>query len=256
MSYQTIVYESREQIGIIRFNRPERLNAISCQLAAELIQVVENIAQDQNVRVVILTGTGRAFCAGADIKEMSDPNAQQLSLGVGSFFDKLACLSKPVIAAINGIANGGGVEIALACDFRLASEAASFGFGEVNLGIIPAGGGTARLPRLIGMPKAKEMLYFGTMLSVDEAYHLGLVNKVVPNDKLMDEAYTWAARLKEKPPLSLKMLKSCVDTGTRMDLYAAIDYEAKCAAILRASDDYKEGVKAFVEKRKPVFKGK
>jgi enoyl-CoA hydratase len=256
MRYEAIIYEKKEQVGIIALNRPERLNAINYQLASELTQVIDRIAEDEGVRAVILTGAGRAFCAGADIKDMADPKAKRLPLGVGNFFDKIEALNKPVIAAINGPANGGGVELALVCDFRIASESANFGLGEVKLGVIPAGGGTARLPRLIGIPKAKEVLYFGNLISAQETYRLGLVNKVVSAEKLMEEAYAWAAELKERPPLSLQMLKSCVNTGMRMDLSAAIDYEAKCSAILSASEDHKEGVKAFVEKRQPVFKGK
>ncbi len=256
MAYETIIYQKANHIGVITLNRPQQLNAISYQLAMDLIQALDEIAEDREVRVIILTGAGRAFCAGADIKEMNDPNAKRLPEGGALFFDKIEALSKPVIAAINGPANGGGVELALACDFRLASEAAGFGFGEVKLGVIPAGGGTARMPRLIGAPKAKEMLYFGNIINAEEAYRLGLVNKVVSAEKLMDEANGWAAELKERPPLSLKMLKSCVNIGMRMDISAAVDYEAKCAAILRESEDFKEGVRAFVEKRKPVFKGR
>jgi enoyl-CoA hydratase len=256
MTYETIIYEKTKQLGIIKLNRPERLNAINNQLAVELIQVLDNIAQDQDVRAVILTGVGRAFCAGADIKEIVDPMAKKLTLGRGCFFDRLEALDRPVIAAINGLANGGGVELVLACDFRIAAETASFGFGEVNIGVIPAGGGTARLPRLIGIPKTKEMLYFGKTFGVEDMYRCGLVNKVVPNDQLMKEAYAWAAELREKPPLSLKMLKSCINNGMQMDIGTAIDYEAKCIDILNASEDRTEGVKAFVEKRKPIFKGK
>lgn len=256
MHESIVLFEKKAQVGVVTLNRPERLNAINYQLATEITRLLDRIAKDRGIRVVVLTGAGRAFCAGADIKEMADPKARRLPLGVGSFFDKIEALDKPVIAAINGPANGGGVELALACDFRLASETANFGLGEVKLGLIPSGGGTARLPRLIGIPKAKEILYFGNLIGAQEAYQLGLVNKVVPIDKLMEEAYVWAAELKERSPLALQMLKSCVNTGSRMDLYAAIDYEAKCSTILFESEDSREGLSAFVEKRKPMFRGR
>jgi enoyl-CoA hydratase len=165
-------------------------------------------------------------------------------------------MGKPVIAAINGACNGGGLEIALCCDFRIASEAATFGLGEVKIGVIPAAGGTARLPRLIGATRAKEFLYFGNRIDAQEAGRLGLVNRVVAPENLMGEAKKWAAELAERPPLSLKMLKSCVNLGMQMDLPGAIDYEARCVAILMKSEDRMEGIRAFVEKRKPVFKGR
>ncbi len=203
-----------------------------------------------------MTGAGRGFCAGADIKDMADPSAKPLPIGKRyTFFNKLEDLEKPVIAAINGPCNGGGLEIALCCDFRIASEAANLGLGEVKLGVIPAGGGTARLPRLIGPGRAKEFLYFGNRIDGKEAYDIGLVNRVVPASELMPEAKRWAAELAERPPLSLKMLKYCVNLGMQMDLLGAIDYEGRCAAVLRNTEDHKEGVTAFVEKRKPVFKG-
>ncbi|MBM3141507.1 MAG: enoyl-CoA hydratase/isomerase family protein [Chloroflexi bacterium] len=257
MKYETIIYEKEDGVCIITLNRPDRLNAINFQLAFELNEVLDKIDQDEGARTVILTGAGRGFCAGADIKEMADPNAKRLPIGMRyTFFNKLEDLGKPVIAAINGPCNGGGLEIALCCDFRIASEAANFGLGEVKLGVIPAGGGTARLPRLIGPARAKEFLYFGNRVDAQQAYQIGLVNKVVTSEELMAEAKNWAAELAERPPLSLKMLKYCVNLGMQMDLLSAIDYEAKCAAILRNTEDAIEGVKAFVEKRKPVFKGR
>lgn len=257
MAYETLIYEKEGGVGIITLNRPERLNAINFQLAIELDQLLNEILEDTEARTLILTGAGRGFCAGADIKEMADPQAKRLPVGRRyTFFNKIDDLDRPVIAAINGPANGGGLELALACDFRIASEAANFGLGEVKLGVMPAGGGTARLPRLIGVSRAKEFLYFGNRIDAEEAQRIGLVNRVVPAEKLMDEAKAWATELAERPPLSLKMLKYCVNLGMQMDLLGAIDYEAKCAAILTASEDSVEGVRAFVEKRKPVFKGR
>jgi len=219
--------------------------------------MMAEIEDDPEVRIIILTGAGRGFCAGADIKAMADPNAKPLPIGRRyTFFDKLEDLSKPVIAAINGACNGGGLEIALCCDFRIASEEATFGLGEVKLGVIPAGGGTARLPRLIGIGRAKEFLYFGNRVSANEACQIGMINKVVSPAELMPEAKRWAAELVERPPLSLKALKYCVNVGMQMDLSSAIEYEAKQAAILTKTEDVVEGMRAFVEKRKPVFKGR
>jgi enoyl-CoA hydratase len=257
MSYKTIRLEKENGLRILTLNRPDRLNAINYDLALDLENITAEIEEDGEARVVIVTGAGRGFCAGADIKEMADPNAKKLPLGRRyTFFNKLEDLTKPVIAAINGACNGGGLEIALCCDFRIASEAASFGFGEVKIGVIPAAGGTARLPRLIGPARAKEFLYFGNRVDAQEAYRIGLVNKVVPPENVMTEARKWAMELAERPPLSLKMLKYLVNLGMQMDLLGAIDYEAKCAAILMNSEDRTEGIRAFVEKRKSVFKGR
>jgi len=257
MTYETLIFEKEEGIRVITLNRPERLNAINYQLVLDLEKVLDEIEKDEEARTVILIGAGRGFCAGADIKDLADPRAKRLPIGKRyTFFNKLEDLEKPVIAAINGPCNGGGLELALCCDFRIASEAANFGLGEVKLGIIPAGGGTARLPRLIGPGPAKEFLYFGNRVDAKEAYRIGLVNRMVPNEELMAEAKTWAAELAERPPLSLKMLKYCVNLGTQMDLLGAIDYEAKCAAVLQNTEDHEEGARAFVEKRKPEFKGR
>jgi len=257
MNYKTILLEKEGGIRILTLNRPDRLNAINYDLALELEQVTAEIDEDTEARVLIITGAGRGFCAGADIKEMADPNAKQLPLGKRyTFFNRLEDLGKPVIAAINGACNGGGLEIALCCDFRIASEAATFGLGEVKIGVIPAAGGTARLPRLIGATRAKQFLYFGNRIDAPEAGRMGLVNQVVAPENLIRETKKWAAELAERPPLSLKMLKSCVNLGMQMDLPGAIDYEAKCVAILMNSEDRMEGIRAFVEKRKPIFKGR
>ena len=257
MAYETLIYEKDGGIAIITLNRPDRLNAINYQLAIELDGLVAEIEEDPDARVVILTGAGRGFCAGADIKAMADPNAKPLPVGRRyTFFNRLEDMGKPVIAAINGACNGGGLEIALCCDFRIASEEATFGLGEVKLGVIPAAGGTARLPRLIGIGRAKEFLYFGNRVNAQEALRIGMINKVVPPAELLPEAKRWAAELVERPPLSLKALKFCVNVGMQMDLASAVEYEAKQAAILTKTEDVVEGMRAFVEKRKPVFKGR
>ena len=253
MKFETLIFDKEDGIRIITLNRPERLNAISMQLIRDLEKVLAEIDEDGEARAVILTGAGRGFCAGADVKE---PDADKLPTGRNTFFSKLEDVKKPVIAAINGHCNGGGLELALCCDFRIAAEGAYFGAGEVKLGVMPGGGGTARLPRLIGPGRAKEFLYFGNRIDAHEAYRIGLVNKVVSLEKLMEEARRWAAELAERPPLSVKMIKDCVNLGMQMDLAGALDYEAKCSAVLAKSEDKIEGIQAFVEKRKPVFKGR
>ncbi|MDY6906793.1 MAG: enoyl-CoA hydratase/isomerase family protein [Chloroflexota bacterium] len=257
MAYQTLIYQKEEGIGMVTLNREDRLNAINYQLAVDLEALVDEAFDDPEVRVLVLTGAGRGFCAGADIKELTDPTAKPLPIGRRyTFFNKLEDVSKPVIAAINGACNGGGLELALCCDFRIASTAATFGLGEVKLGVIPAGGGTARLPRLIGPGRAKEFLYFGNRIGAEEAYTIGLVNKVVAPEELIAEAKKWAAELAERPPLSLRALKYCVNVGMQMSLLEALEYESKSAATLLSSEDRMEGMRAFIEKRKPEFKGR
>jgi enoyl-CoA hydratase len=222
-----------------------------------MINLLDVVEEDESVRCVILTGAGRGVCAGYEIKDLANPNSKQVSREQSQyFFSKVENLSKPIIAAINGPCNGGGLEIALCCDFRLAFEMASLGLGEVKLGVMPAGGGTARLPRLIGKGRAKELMLFGEIIDAQAAYRIGLVNKVISQESLVLEAEKWAMTLAERSPLSVKMIKSCVILGMDMDLRGAIDYETKCSLILMNSEDSREGARAFVEKRKPVFKGR
>lgn len=258
MNYETLILEKLGGVRIVTLNRPDRLNALNSQLLFELSKLIVELEEDAECVSVIITGAGRGFCAGADIKEMARSNEAQRPAGSSRFslFNRLEELGKPVIAAINGPCNGGGLEMALCCDFRISSEAASFGFGEVKLGVIPAAGGTARLPRLIGPARAKRFLYFGNVTGPEEAYNLGIVDKVVPPEELIPEAKKWASELSERPPLSLRMLKNCINIGMQMSLLDAIDYEAKCITILRNTEDRAEGMRAFVEKRKPIFKGR
>jgi len=261
MGYEDITYEKDEGTVLITLNRPDSLNALSARLARELIQVADEIANDDSVRVLVITGSGRAFSAGADLKEAMAQAEASLAAGLAQgkpipLFTSIASIDKPVIAAINGLALGGGCELALACDLRIASTAATFGFAEIKIGAIPAGGGTIRSPRLIGPAMAKELLFFGDPISADEAYRIGLVNKVVAPESLLDEARKWAKTLAGRPPLALRAAKSCVDVGMQMSLPAAIEFEAREAAILIKTEDSVEGIKSFIEKRRPVFKGK
>ncbi len=259
MTYETLLVEKENKICIITFNRPKSLNAINYQLVMDFEAALTMAEVEEEIRCVILTGTGRAFCAGADIKEtmVEGPNRKQLPIRRRyTFFSKLEDFDKPVIAAINGVCIGGGLELALCCDFRLASEDAKIGLGEVKLGVIPAGGATARLPRLIGIGPAKEFLYFGNPCDGKEACRIGIVNRAVPSSKLMIEAKKWAHELCERAPLSLKMLKYCVNLGMNMDLLGAVQYEQQCATVLDGTEDIREGTQAFLEKRKPVFKGR
>lgn len=261
MSYKELRYEKEGRIGIITLNRPKRLNALSFQLNNEISAVFDEIENDDDVQVVIFTGGDKVFSAGADIKERSSVDITQSQAYFGQlkthdFCCKIENFEKPVIAAISGVAVGGGCELAMVCDLRIASETARFGLSEVNIGVMPTAGGTQRLPRLIGITKAKELLYTGEFIDAQEAYRIGLVNKVVPVDQLMIETRDLAKKIAAKPPLSVKYLKRAVNIGMQLDLSSALDYESQIAAMLSCSEDRKEGFQAFVEKRKPVFKGR
>jgi enoyl-CoA hydratase len=256
MAYETIICEKEEKVAIVTLNRPDRLNAISNNLAVELEAVFKELDRDENVRAVILTGAGRAFCAGRDIKEMSETKPPLIRSRT-TFFEVIENTRKPVLAAINGPAIGGGLEIALVCDFRIASEAATFGFGEVKIGVMPMGGGTVRVPRLTGVGKAKELLYFGNQIDAQEAYRIGLANKVVPAANLIAEVSNWARELAARPPIALQMLKAMVNVGMQINsLVGAFEFEQKCGSLLLQTEDSREGIRAFADKRKPLFRGR
>ena len=260
MSYKNLLYEKEDGIGIVTINRPEVLNALSSEVFAELYDLFNKIEDDPDVRVVILTGGGdKAFVAGADIDDMQPRS----SIGVISFqtagrkaMDVIYNLSKPVIAAINGYAFGGGCELATWCDLRIASEKARFGQLEINLGIIPGGGGTQRLTRLVGMTKAKELIFTGDVIDADTALSIGLINKVVPAESLIDEAKQMAQKILSKSGIALYYAKKAINSGADMSLPAALDFEERCFALCFATEDQKEGMKAFLEKRSPEFKNK
>ena len=252
-----LVYEKKGKIAYMTINRPEALNAMDPETFEEFSQALIDFKGDDERWVAIVTGAGeRAFCAGADIKKMLPYLKERRVQGLPPSLMRGLELSKPVIAAVNGIAFGGGLEIALSCDFRIAAESASFGVPEVNLGLIPGWGGSARLPRFIPRAKAAEMLMTGLPIDAQEALRIGLVNKVVPPPQLMAAAEELAQRLGELPPLAVGAAKEMVIHGPEMSLENALMLEAKLGDRLSASEDAAEGRAAFVEKRKPVFKGK
>ncbi len=260
MTYQTILYEKADGIGKVTLNRPDSLNALNSAVYSELYDVFEAIENDDDVRVVVLTGAGeKAFAAGSDVVEMQQMTTLEIQKFVATIrkaSDRIYSLSKPTIAAISGYALGGGCELAMCCDLRIASERARFGQPEINLGLIPGACGTQRLPRLVGVAKAKEMIYLGDMIKADEALRLGLVNKVVPPETLMEEAMDWATKLAGKSLPVLTMAKRAIDTGVDTDITSGLNMEARCVALCFATQDQKEGMKAFLEKRKAEFKNK
>jgi enoyl-CoA hydratase len=260
VTYKTILYEKANNIAKVTLNRPEALNALNSTVYNELYDVFEAIENDDEVRAVILTGSGeKAFAAGSDVAEMANMDpiaAQKFMATIRKASDRIYSLTKPTIAAIHGYTLGGGNELAMCCDLRIASEKARFGQPEINLGLIPGASGTQRLPRIIGVAKAKEMIFLGDMIDAATALNLGLVNKVVPPDKVMEEAMAWAAKLASKSSPVLAMAKMAINTGLDTDLASGLTIETKCDALCFATEDQKEGMKAFLEKRKVVFKNK
>ena len=259
MAYETIIVEIEEGIATVTLNRPDVLNALNSQVFNELADAAENLGADDSVRVVIITGGDKVFAAGADIKAMASLSAVDITTsGRPSMrtFHLLENIHKPVIAAIAGYALGGGCELTLVADVRIAADNAQFGLPEIKLGILPGGGGTQRLPRLIGAGKAKELIFSGDFINAEEALRVGLVNKVVPADQLMTEAKKMAKKFAARGAVAISLAKSCVNEGLRMDLKMGLQYEHKCFALLFATEDQKEGMNAFVEKRKPNFKGR
>ncbi len=257
MNYQHILVSKEGPIGIVRLNRPKVLNALSLDLVRELVEALEELDKDHSVYVIIITGDEKAFAAGADLKEMSDATPVSLLLGRRfEYWDRFRKISKPIIAAVSGYCLGGGNELAMNCDIIIASETASFGQPEVNVGIMPGAGGTQRLPRLVGKQKAMEMILIGKSISADEAYRIGLVNRVVPVESLMDEAKKMANEIASKPPISVRAAKEAILKAQDTTLEVGLDFERKAFYTLFATEDAREGMKAFLEKRKPVFKEK
>ena len=258
-SYETILVERRGRVAIITINRPEKRNALNIQTRAEGAAVLDELRADESVRVVVFTGAGdKAFIAGADIAEFADRTAiaqREVMLERG-LFNAIDTFPKPVIAMVNGYCLGGGCELALACDIRIASDKASFGQPEINLGIIPGGGGTQRLTRLVGEGKAMELILTGAIIDAQTAFNLGLVNHVVPAEQLETKTMEIANRIAEKSPIALRLAKEAIKLASRSNLDEGLRREVDLFALCFSSADKDEGVKAFLEKRKPEFKGK
>jgi len=260
VEFKHIVFEKSEGIATITLNRPEALNAFSKEVVDEVLQALQDVRNDENIRVVVLTGAGeRAFSAGADIKAMKGMNAlkaRELSLMGEKLCRAFEDSEKPVIAALNGYALGGGLEVAMSCDLRIASETSRMGQTEINIGLIPGWGGTQRLTRLIGRTKAKELIYTGKMIDARTAEQLGIVNMVVPADKFRETVRQFALDLATKAPVALRVAKSLIDKGAEIGLDSALALEREGFGVVASTDDLQEGVSAFMEKRKPDFKGR
>jgi enoyl-CoA hydratase len=257
-SYETLLLERRGRVALLTINRPAKLNALNIQTRAEGAAALDELREDESVRVVVITGAGeKAFVAGADISEFEGRTAvSQRDVMTGrSLFTAVDTFPKPVIAMVNGFCLGGGCELALSCDIRVASERARFGQPEINLGIIPGGGGTQRLTRLVGEGKAMELILTGDMIDAQQAYSLGLVNAVFPAEELEAKTMEMANRIAEKSPVALRMAKEAVKTAARANLDEGLRREIDLFALTFSSQDKDEGVRAFLEKRKPDFKG-
>src|SRR3954452_22071358 len=258
-SYETLLLEKRNRVAIITINRPDKRNALNIKTREEGAALLEELRNDSSVGVVVFTGAGdKAFIAGADIGEFAGRTSiTQRDVMMGrSLFTAIDSFPKPVIVMVNGYCLGGGCELALSCDLRIASDRASFGQPEINLGIIPGGGGTQRLTRLVGEGKAMELILTGDIIDARTAFNLGLVNMVVPAADLKAKTMEIANRISEKSPIALRMAKEAVRAASRSSLDEGLRREVDLFALCFSSEDKDEGVKAFLEKRKPAFKGK
>lgn len=256
----TISYEAQEHVAILTINRPEALNALNIDVLKELEQTIAQAEADSNIYVLIITGAGKAFVAGADIAQMKDLSAVEAK-AFGEFgnlvFSKIEMLSKPVIAAINGYALGGGCELAMSCDIRLAGTKAKFGQPEVGLGITPGFGGTQRLPRIVGASKAKELIYTASTIGADEALSIGLVSKVVPDEELMNTALAMANKIAQNAQIAVRQSKDAINKGMQSDITTGLGYEAQAFGLCFSTEDQKDAMTAFVNKSKvTAFKNK
>ena len=260
MPYENVNLEVQGHVGFIKINRPKALNALNSATLDDLLGAVDELSCNDAVRVVVVTGEGnKAFVAGADIQEM-----QPMSPVEGMSFSQkghiamsaLEALDKPVIAAVNGYALGGGFELALACDIIYASEKARLGFPEVTLGILPGFGGTQRTARLVGPAKAKELIFTGKVITAGEAYEMGLLNKVVADDQLMTAVEELASKILSAGPVGIRLAKTCISRGLSMDIATGLDFEAEAFGLCFGTEDQKEGMTAFLEKRTPTYHGR
>ena len=260
MNDNLLIEEEKNGISTLTLNRPEVMNSFNFAMLDALKEKIESLRFRSDIRVVIITGAGeKAFCAGADLKEratLTDIQVRQFILTIRNLFTSIETLNKPVIAAVNGIALGGGTELALACDIRIASTTASLGLTETRLAIIPGAGGTQRLPRLIGKGKAKELIFTGRRVDAEEALDISLVNHISLPDKLMDECNKMASMILETGPIAVEQAKYAINYGLETDLNTGLSIESNAYWLTIPTEDRLEGLAAFREKRKPVYKGK
>jgi enoyl-CoA hydratase len=258
MGYETIVTSKEGMLGIITLNRPQAMNALSNTLVTELISALSDFEKDDGIRCLVIAGSERAFSAGADIKEMNEMTAVQMAM-TGHFFplwDKVGHYPKPIVGALSGYVLGGGLELAMSLDVLIASETTQLGQPEIDIGVMPGGGGTQRLTRAVGKSKAMEMILTGKRIGAEEAKTLGLVSRVVPKEAYLEEAKKVANEIASKSPVAVRMAKMAVNKAFETGLTQGIDFERELFYLLFASEDKDEGMNAFVEKRKPDFKGK
>ena len=260
MQFENILYEKKNGVAWITINRPQVMNALDIESRKEILSALLDADSDEEIRAVVLTGAGdKAFSAGADLRifrDMTPREARRYVKLAKQVARTIETLSKPVIAVVKGYAFGGGLELALSCDLIIASEDARFGQTEINVGLIPGVGGTQRLPRAVGIRKAKEMIYTGQVIDAQEAYRLGLVNKVVPREKLDGTLNELLGQMLSKSPLILRLAKQAVNKAFEADLASGLDYESELFIYCFTTEDQKEGAKAFLEKRRPEFKGR
>ncbi|MGD8505278.1 MAG: enoyl-CoA hydratase-related protein [Candidatus Bathyarchaeota archaeon] len=260
MEFKNTLYEKKDGMAIITINRPTTLNALNAETVLEILSRLEEAEKDENVKVIVITGAGeKAFCVGLDLKTVKDINVveavettrrgQKLTLAIEE-------LGKPVIAAINGYTLGGGLELAMSCDIRIASENTRLGQTELNVGLIPGWGGTQRLPRLVGKGIAKDLVFTGKMIDAKTAEKIGLINMVVPLEKLRSAVEELSKVIMTKPPIAIKLAKELINNSIETDLRTGLIHEAEAFGILTSTEDFREGVSAFIEKRKPKYKGK
>lgn len=258
MNYETLVVSKEGPLGLITLNRAESLNALNSKMVSELIAALGGFENDDSVRCLVLAGSEKAFSAGADIKEMADMTAVQMTMTEHFFplWDKVGRYRKPIVAALSGFVLGGGLELAMSCDVLVASETTQLGQPEIDIGVIPGGGGTQRLTRAVGKYKAMEMVLTGKRIGADEAKTLGLVSRVVPKEAFLTEAKKLALEIAAKSPVAIKLAKMALNKAFEVGLSDGLDFERELFYLLFASEDKREGMRAFLEKRKPEFKGK
>jgi enoyl-CoA hydratase len=258
MEYETIQVSKEGALGIIILNRPQAMNALSNALVKELISALTDFEKDDGVRCLVMAGSERAFSAGADIKEMADMTAVQMSMS-GHFFplwDRVGRFPKPIVGALSGFVLGGGLELAMSLDVLVASETTQLGQPEIDIGVMPGGGGTQRLTRAVGKSKAMEMILTGKRIGAEEAKMLGLVSRVVPKEAYLEEAKKVANEIASKSPVATRLAKMAVNKAFEVGLSNGVDFERELFYLLFASEDAKEGMHAFMDKRKPTFRGK